>query len=451
MNNLWIAFAVSLVVLVGSFVLFEKDIMAPSVVFSAVFSISIAAALYNYDVWNVSYEWNSLSLILLAIVQFALVNYVVYQFFKRRSVRYSKESVSIQFTLAPVVSTLFALGAIIGIVLYVKNVLAIAGNGAESTQIGYLINRYHQIVLGEVKVSQSMPFLVNQLVKLIQACAYVASFSIVVRFVTSQRRWWALMDVVTVLCFVVFALFSSSRMLLMELLAASVTYAYLIYQHNSKWQIKATWRIIVGILGVFVLFLVAFYYATFAIGRNTGNTMLYYIAYYAGGSIPLFQLFVTTPLTHPGVFGYETFFNLNQFLVKMKVLSIENYSRHLEFRGLEPGVYFGNVYTGLRRYLSDFGMIGMMILELIFSLFFTVFYYSIRYDHSKRFSALKILLYGYCVSALFLHSVDDTLFSSILSVNGLSKLFLIAVVYGLFSSEWLKTKMHKMRMILLKR
>ncbi|MTV44646.1 oligosaccharide repeat unit polymerase, partial [Streptococcus pneumoniae] len=86
-----------------------------------------------------------------------------------------------------------------------------------------------------------------------------------------------------------------------------------------------------------------------------------YITRYMGGSIQLFDLFVIDPIRRNKELGAETFSGIYEMLAKLGFDN--NIIKGLEWR-VSPNYYsLGNVYTAIRRYYSDFGVIGIVICQ----------------------------------------------------------------------------------------
>jgi oligosaccharide repeat unit polymerase len=85
------------------------------------------------------------------------------------------------------------------------------------------------------------------------------------------------------------------------------------------------------------------------------------ISIYAGGSIlELDQYFLSTNEIND-IFDQESLIGIDSILYRIGFYDIGSF-RILEFIGISPKIST-NVYTGLRRYIQDFGYGGMIIVQ----------------------------------------------------------------------------------------
>ena len=85
------------------------------------------------------------------------------------------------------------------------------------------------------------------------------------------------------------------------------------------------------------------------------------------------DLYFKYPPTQSNIWGAETFYALINALRRLGVIEINAYLVHREFRSI-GNISMGNIYTALRDYHYDFGMIGIYILHSVFTIFISVYY-----------------------------------------------------------------------------
>ena len=148
--------------------------------------------------------------------------------------------------------------------------------------------------------------------------------------------------------------------------------------HMNRMRINGEYKQykITSIICLILLVSVALYlfYIFAQIVRGTSDrTIIEYITGYSGTPIPNFDLFVKE--RNMGAYSYpgETFWALLQWFRRRGLDNIPQISLHKEFRTLN-GYGTGNTYTAFRDYYHDFGILGILVLHSIFSIFFSSIY-----------------------------------------------------------------------------
>lgn len=181
----------------------------------------------------------------------------------------------------------------------------------------------------------------------------------------------------------------------------------------------------VGIFG-----LVIFYYSASLIGRINTKGMFDYITYYCGGSIECFNQYVNNEKQIKMVRGEETFYNLISNLDSLGVTDYsltERESGHLEFIYYKETMV-GNIYTAYRRWINDFGILGLVIFQGIMAVAMTILYNRAKYNNGKL-GNFWILLYGYLAYTVYLHPMDGYFYLELLSKAGIARLVAICALY----------------------
>lgn len=136
------------------------------------------------------------------------------------------------------------------------------------------------------------------------------------------------------------------------------------------------------------------------------------------------------------IIGKETFYSLVQLMSKLHITDIPLYSVHLEFR---PGVYDGNVYTGFRSYIHDFGYAGLIVLPVLFSVCANWLYYAAVQASREKAVAVGLVLYATLMYPIFADFVRCFFFLSFFSINTLCLcLGVILLQLFLLKTGWMR-------------
>ena len=145
----------------------------------------------------------------------------------------------------------------------------------------------------------------------------------------------------------------------------------IIYERSQSFHPKAKQKIIIVSLAAGVSF-----YAYFCSLVFTGKVSLHgrspfsIIAHYGGLSAPALSVYLnSTPLESPYI-GLTTLWDIYS---KLRVLGLSlpqniTFLKFVQFHGINT-----NVYTAMRRYIEDYGYIGMYLIMYFLGIIYTAF------------------------------------------------------------------------------
>lgn len=412
-----------------TFFIFDSDLTSPPFIFCLSYTFSILCAFVNYTYWGL-YSFSALSFFIFIIgaIEFIIIAFIVKNVVSNPNYIYKGSdysvvkgkkyiNLSIPFTIC-----LFIFNVII-LFLWIRSVKMIAGGGSFSQ----MMETYRLKMQYSLDTGPKMPGYLTQASKIVIASGYIYAFATIENIINKTlKKKDAVLSILIIGTYVVMSLFDSNRLNLLQLLGATVIY-YLAL--NNKINYKRIVSIALRLILLFAILLFIFYEIRLLIGRsNTENdTLIEYITKYAGGSIKLFDLFVTDPVRRSSpTWGFQTFSSLIKTL-RGFIPSIPDAIANQEFRTFN-GIALGNVYSAYRAWYQDFGLKGVLILQGIYSLFYSVFYYELR-QHGFSIHKFATIIYGYMATSIFLHPISDFLFSMFLSVGFCIYLVVFYILY----------------------
>jgi hypothetical protein len=256
------------------------------------------------------------------------------------------------------------------------------------------------------------------------ALAYVYASIVIQYLVLNQKTslWWKILHYLPIIIYGFCSILTGGRNPLINLcLAIIVMYFIKQRQFNGRrlLKFKTICKLVLG--GTVALILFSSFRGM--VGRTSDYTTFDYLAMYIGAPIKLFDLFVNSVQVTQKVVGQETF---SAFLGDIGK-SVGN--SNLEFRS-NNGFGLGNVYTPFRRYYSDFGIYGLVLLTAIQSFFYSFYYSKIV---KKRISGIDpfTILYAYLFVGVAYYSVDERLYTYFLSwytIKGIILIFIFSII-----------------------
>lgn len=412
-----------LILIFVTYVLFDYDVMAPPFLFCSMYFFSILCAFLNRVRWGIELSNEAFYIYLLGAIIFIGVGLLCkVALTNKRDV--TEKTIIKRININPVITILLTIVCMITLYLWIKNVKDIAG---PSTSFSNMMEKYR----GKTSYSfeEAMPGYVQQLSKIVLASAYIYGFTIVNNCMAKNMKKVDLLNIIPILLYILLSLYDSNRLNLLQLIATIAIYFGILWNLKNS-TANGSIKFIFKLMLVFFLVLISFYGIRLVVGRTISKNINFidYITVYAGGPVKLFDMFVRDPVHHTDLWGKETFISLYNSLRKFDP-DIPKYLVHKEFR-MYNGIDLGNVYSAYREWYADFGMSGVVILQIIFATFFNTFYFKLKSigAYNKKF---LLIIYGYMASAILLHPIDDKFFTTAVSMGFIIILIVFYVIYNL--------------------
>ena len=399
-----------------------KDFFQPSCLVNLSFLATVFCALLMKSQWRYEYHLVTIWIIFLGLISIYIANLFFYKYqnvFKKNRVQQTE---ALTVTKVSVVLCALMVGVqIVGIVLYGWEILRIAGGG---NSISAIMSAFRNSV--SYGTEQSVSFVATQFLN-VSFVICLVSLYILIKNALLQGLKGSIRFLLPIVLYVFGSLMTGGRFGTLIIITAGITmYAVLYHRVFSR---RFTWKIRFKIALFVILALVAFYFVRELIGRTSvssqNQNFVEYIGTYVGGALPLFDMYLQDPVASSAIIGKETFYAINSQLIEWGLIDVEQYLTHLEFRSIN-GYSLGNVYTGFRRNIQDFGILGMFILQFVFSSIMSGFYNKIKRNSSEY----SIILYCSIAYVLFLHGVNDNFYTRVISFGELVIIILLYLAYS---------------------
>lgn len=427
---IFLLFFIFILLLFITYYLFSKDYMAPPFLFCAVYIISIGSALINYKQWGLQdYSVETFFILLGGAIIFISIGYLV------KILVYNKapDNYSAVIELPKVninISVSIFLVILNFLILYLnyKSVKSIGGDG----NWAQTIEAYRAITSYGTDPTMNIPGYIQQLQKIPTVCAYIYSFILIFNVIkdrASKKDWF--FSIINTLIFILMSIILSNRLNILGIVGTIIVYYFVLKQ--SKFSNQNV-RNLFKLLGIFVILMIFFYSIRLLVGRSgsANSSFLDYITMYVGGPVKLFDMFIMNPIHDSAIWGKETFVSLIGTFRDFGI-NIPLYIQHKEFR-IYNGIELGNVYSAYRNWFADFGICGVITLQSLFAIFYNFYYYFLQKKGVTNHK-LAFIIYGYMAEGIFLHPIDDWLFSIYLSVGMIIYLLLFFLLYNLITKK----------------
>ncbi|VTG68920.1 oligosaccharide repeat unit polymerase Wzy [Streptococcus pneumoniae] len=400
-----------------TFILFEGDFFQPAVILTIAYFISIASALVNRNVWGTELHFKTFYLILLGVATFIIVSLLTKLSYRPKVEGISHEELK-EINPSKIIYVILMILNLVMLFLYIREIQKVVlFSGRSFSNITDLISNYRYLSYYSNEVENRVSGMINQLSKIIPATTLISLYIFINNYFITKQIKKNFIYLIPIAIFFVYAIISGGRLPLIRLVVGALLILYIYSVYGSpKSQLTKSFKMITRSLFAFLILIVLFFLLKFVLGRSSQEDFISYITRYMGGSIQLFDLFVIDPIRRNKELGAETFSGIYEMLAKLGFDN--NIIKGLEWR-VSPNYYsLGNVYTAIRRYYSDFGVIGIVICQS-----FTAWLYTLGYEKVRHYSLVtnvqrfRLILLAASFYPIFLNSIEDVFYISMVTIG----------------------------------
>lgn len=428
-----------------TYIVCNKDILAPSVLACIMYIVCTMFAIINIKSWNIVYQTKTCIIMIVGIISFVIPSFLYCKRIKKNGNDF-KEPLKIIKADKKVLYFLIILDVVITL-FYIKEVYRISIIGGNNLGI-FGMAYYYRIYTAMNSEAETLSTLMNQFLKVGRALGFVSIFIFSYNTVIDKNFKRDKIYLIFVILTALQNLIGGGRGYILWLISTGFSIMYFTNMKMYNWEKTLSYKYIKNGIILLLIVFVGFYFLKYLVRiGNTVNSLVDYISYYAGGSIQNFNLYIMDPpIGTNKIWGQETFIGLNTTLHKFGIIDISNVyltNSNLEFR-INGNVSTGNVYGAIRRYYNDFGLLGVIILQIICSIFYNSYYYKLKKIPNKK-CQWHILFYSYLLYHIYEMPIDDTFFKSYISFNMLTTFIVLYVVYYIMVNVKIKGTVIKLK------
>lgn len=415
-----------------SYFLCEGEIIAPLSVSCISYTISCLFAMILGWRYSLDIEFNTIVVIALSIITFAIGDVFVRYIEKRKNKLYKTLENDEKLNKEPIkitninFSILLMINIIVAILMLkeIYRISIIAGNpGGYSEMFAYYRNYISFNAKNSLDTGASINIIVSQMMKFSIVSGYIYIYIYLYNKIRCNRPKANKKLIILILTTCIVSLLTGGRLQLLYYMCAAISMGFMLSNIQFGWNKNVSKDYFKVGLKIILISLPIFYILATIVGRDVGQIkFIDYISVYAGGSILGLDDFIKYPIYDNSHFATETLREMYKLLYRLKIGDFIS-NAGLEFRNVGP--FIGNVYTGLRRYIHDYGYMGMLIIQFLFGVTCSKFYFYIR-NKNKHFT---YILYGMLVYAVFLQSIEEYFIRTIFTVNTATQIIIAMFIY----------------------
>ena len=397
----------------------KSDFMSPDVLVCLVYAIAIILSLYNRDIWKLDdYSVKTACIIGISISCFAIAGVFEDRRWRIRAKHlsvpqnYEMKEIRISYFVALMNATICLLA------LY----LTIRSNGNSLYNLMNALGASSKSYTSSTYEGTSS--ILSILSRYTDITVYFFAFVFINNLVVKKLRGSDYLNILAVFSIILRGMLCGTRMTVLHVVACMGFSFYFLYNRKKGWIKRYNVKFIFYIIFGMSALLFFFYKIRDYRGTTTNMDFVYYISLYTSAPIKLLDLFVKDPI-YSNIWGKETFRNLNNNLSIFGNNELR-YERHLEFRGM-GSIDLGNVYGASRRYYSDFGIVGVIILTLILAFIICRLYYKNKYYNTNEVGFSLVVL-SFLYFSVPMYIIDDVFFTEI-SIGFALNIFILFIMY----------------------
>ncbi|MHC1684884.1 MAG: O-antigen polymerase [Clostridiaceae bacterium] len=404
----------------------KGDIISPWFISCVMFFISSLTAVINMKKWGIDFSAITVITIIIALISFGIGELIFLNGAnKRKKVNIDCKSEEIRDAYVvpkEIMIIVIILGAIICVLTYKKAVQIAVLFGYSNS--GYMF-AYVRNALLYADASWGYGLAIGQY--FIVGAAYVFSFIFIYNLIMHKKR--DIIYLVPSIYYIINMTLSTSRSGFIKYISVLLFMTIILIKIKSGWKWKVSWKMVSGVIFSAVIFLYLFIQLGQLTGKSSSVNAGDIISIYTGSSIAGLNNFLLNPIPENKLFAEETLFGvystLNHFGFNFDV------TVGLDFVNFSNG-YSTNVYTSLRRYISDYGYWGMIIIQFLISFFCNAFYELIK---NRNKVDIWIIIYSYLAYGLVYQSIEEAFLRVSFTIEWMLSLFFIVVFYNIICSR----------------
>jgi oligosaccharide repeat unit polymerase len=432
--------ALLLLLLILSIVIFNKEYINPAIIVCATFFLSSLSGMIYWRSSNVTISLETVYIISGALIVIIVVQFLIsLQFQKsdmihRTRLNYNncKQEYKL-INLSRAAQMLITLLISAGIVVYVSQIISIGIKYSASGNLNDILIAYRLATSYTDVSNETINYVIELIYRLSTISGYVFMYITINNYFVNAKldKRTALMAVLVILS----TLFGGGRQGIMRAFTMIITLLYFFSKTTTSInKVRFNFSLAKVLLIILVAFML-FEGARVIIGRETKHSNVEDLMLYLGQPIINLDMFLKDSIKTPRVWGEETFYAINNMFGRITGNRKYLYMIHKEFRYIN-GISRGNVYTGFRNYIHDFGYIGLFVMTTIWAMVTSASFCTIKRIVMRKKLISKIntqlLVYSYYTIYIYMLFFNDTLFQQFFSVGTLVDIVIIfSIVKGI--------------------
>lgn len=434
---IFILFVLLLVLTFFSYILSKKELISPAFILSASYVFCMFISLLNFNSWG-DLSIKTVFVVLLGVLSFVLGCALT----EKRTFSFNGKKNSSKITLNSSVSydydikvgyllLIVMLFVLLGVaILYFRYIMSNAFLAGSNGSVMGLFS-YARSINADSENYQRMSMTLTLGVYIAKAYGYVTMYIILREYIYKPqnkipklKRFFMIMSI---LIYLIITILSTGRTALMNYIVYTMIVACLFYKIKTHWSKRTNKKVFKTILISFIIILVAFRIIDLTLRQSIYGSewsLWVQISRYFASQFYALDIWLQSPTRSTGFDDTETLYNLYSVLNRLGA-NIHIGSNALE--GIKVNNLSTNIYTSLRRYIHDYGYIGMVIIQFLTGAVFTDWFKKIQ--KSKKLNDINIILYASLFFTVVFNCIEERTLINIFSLAMLVHVIVIIIMW----------------------
>ena len=424
--------------LILSYKMYGYDIIHPTIGYMSIFLLATINSLTNMSKWNFDLLPQTLIVITFSMIILMLCSSVSKRVIKKEN-RWELLGSDCRVIEVPTSKLMLyvAFELIIGY-LMIKEVREIASQFGRNASLGDAIY-FFRLQTTYTTQGSGVGYILSNMYMLCRASGYVFSYVLGNNLVCNSQKEHKWKAFIAVVLNILLSLITGVRgYMVMYMVIIFITYFSIKARHQGIKKISL--RLILKLSLILISLVFVFVKLTGLLGRTSSLALDFYsyISIYIGAPLCNLNYYISNFVKPHRIFGQETFISFINWIGHRLNNSDLIYSYVQDFR-FYRGVNLGNVYTGYKAYIADFGLVGSCIPFSFMSFIITILYEKSCSNRNNKLYPINnyLLFYGLLYYCFIMTYFSNTFYEFVINVNFIKTIIFILVTESFF---WLKIR-----------
>ena len=411
-----------IIILIFVYNVFNRELLSPTFICVAMYLLSSFLLLFYVKAWNFNLSIKTAAVILIGLgsvfigelagtkvrVGLKLVKNIENEF--EEVIFIKKASLYLCFAFVSLTA-----------VLYLKEIRNIAANSSLGEMYSFMMTVRRTKAADGVNV----PYYVQQMFTLSEAIVCVLTYILINNRLKNKKKKGTKVIVIIIAIYIANTFMTTGRAKMLSFFIYILCCWIIIYAQKRNWVFRGNIKIFGKIILIAGTAISLFYFAGFLTEKSLHYDNFFdNFANYFSSSLYALNEYLKNPSdfnSGTSFFGSYTLSGICSFL---RTLGINIPANNIVLEYIPCGKYVTNIYTPLRRYVQDFGILGEVLI-----MFFIGYGYKRLLWKNKSSDGFSCIVTSYFYFPLFFISIEERVFMDVIMTRSLYTLIYLYLVY----------------------
>lgn len=430
MESLILLNVLLLALLMIAYLIFNREILSPSVICVCMYFLSAFIMLFYCNEWGVDLSLSTIALIVIALLGVLLGELVGS---KIRVIDFNvkpKKEISIIW-LSKSNSVFCLMFMLITAVLYYRELITIAANSAYANSVyGQAYSFLMQVKYAKILEDANVAYYVQQMYTCCEAVACVLVYILLHNKILYGKMRGNLYAYLTIVIYIATSFMTTGRAMMLNFFIYILCIWLVLIAKKKEWVFNNNIKLFGKGLAIIGVAISLFYLAGFLTEKSLRYDNFFdNFANYFSSSLYALDQYMKNPATFRGESDFFGIHTLSGIYSLLRTLGIKIPSSIVALEYIQCGKYLTNIYTPLRRYLQDFSWGGVFLI-----MFLVGYGYKrlIWLNKKQQCSPIYCIFTAYFIFPLFFISIEERIFMDIVMARSIYTFFYLIFIY-----QWL--------------